>query len=218
LPTLFTFLTNGHAASFRIPTHLTWRERLFLYETVKKLNRGSSIVEIGSYLGASSCFLAAAAEEMGCRVHCIDTWQNEGMTEGPRDTFSAFSCNTGAYRESIVPLRMKSEEAISVLEEVPEMLFIDGDHSYEGVSTDLRAWLPKLRNGAWLLLHDSGWAEGVQRAIREMVAPVQVESPTVLPNLYATRVAPRANGPIENAPRTKAIVTDRLGESVRHTE
>jgi predicted O-methyltransferase YrrM len=47
-----------------------------------------------------------------------------------------------------------------------DLLFIDGDHSYEGCRSDIEAWLPHVRRGAWVAFHDSGW-EGVARAIAE---------------------------------------------------
>lgn len=35
-----------------------------------------------------------------------------------------------------------------------DMIFIDGDHSYEGCSGDILAWLPHLRDGGTLAVHD----------------------------------------------------------------
>jgi predicted O-methyltransferase YrrM len=191
LGTYVRLLTRGHKKSFSVFTHLTYEERLFLYKTALKLKRGDSIVEIGSYVGASSCFLAAAASDRGSKVYCVDTWKNDGMTEGPKDTYSAFRANTKRYHEVIVPLRMKSEEAESEFRASVDLLFLDGDHSYEAVSADLRAWLPKMKAYAWLVLHDSGWAEGVQRAIREIVVPIEAAKPVVLPNLYAVQILDR---------------------------
>lgn len=34
------------------------------------------------------------------------------------------------------------------------IVFIDGDHSYEGCRGDIEAWLPNLRSGGLLLIHD----------------------------------------------------------------
>ena len=77
------------------------------------------------------------------------------------------------------------------MNEAIDLLFIDGDHSYDGVTSDLKAYLPKVKAGGTVLLHDWGWAEGVQRAIRELVIPVQIEQPRTLPNLYSVRIDPR---------------------------
>lgn len=45
-----------------------------------------------------------------------------------------------------------------------DMLFIDGDHSFEGCLADLRAWWPKCNNGA-LIVGDDYQLKTVQRAI-----------------------------------------------------
>jgi hypothetical protein len=52
------------------------------------------------------------------------------------------------------------------------MIFFDGDHSVEGVHSDLEAWLPKMRSEGYTVFHDYGWAEGVQKAIHEITLPI----------------------------------------------
>lgn len=50
-----------------------------------------------------------------------------------------------------------------------DLLIIDGDHSYEGVKADIDNYLPLLRKGGFLLLHDSilpDW--GVPRMVKEL--------------------------------------------------
>jgi len=183
------FILRGNRGCLKIFTHLTTREKSLLFTLALELPQSNCIVELGSYLGASSCFLAAAALENSGRLFCVDTWQNDGMSEGPRDTYQQFLSNTLRFKEVIVPIRKRSEEAaLNFHPDAIDLLFVDSDHNYEAVVRDLYAWLPKTRPGAWLLMHDSGWAEGVKRAIQEIVLPLQVNKPKVLPNLYAVRV------------------------------
>jgi len=59
----------------------------------------------------------------------------------------------------------------------------DGDHSYDAVKADIDAWLPKLKYDASVILHDCGWAEGVQRVIKEEISPLAVYEGN-LPNMY----------------------------------
>lgn len=48
------------------------------------------------------------------------------------------------------------------------LLYIDGDHSYEGVTADLRAWVPKVVSGGVVALHDyENTSYGVKRAVQE---------------------------------------------------
>jgi predicted O-methyltransferase YrrM len=177
---------------FAVPTHLTDRERFLLFTLARECSgrarRSVNMVEIGSYLGASASFLAAGMRNRNDRVFCIDTWANDAMSEGSRDTFSKFLANTSRHSERIVPIRGWSYDA-EVIEEVRrqalpvDLLFIDGDHSYEGALADWRNYAPMLAPGAFVVMHDIGWAEGVQRVVGDEIRP-RVQRESRLPNLW----------------------------------
>ena len=173
---------------FRIFTHLTEREKLLLYDLSRSLPPDSVIVEIGSYLGASTCFLASAVRRRGGKVYAVDTWTNLGMTEGPRDTFKEFCDNTKPFSGCIHIRKGTSGDIARGFSEKVDLIFIDGDHSYEGVKSDLDAWLPKVKDGGIVVFHDYSWAEGVQRAVKEFIVPMQIEEGSTLDNTYWTRI------------------------------
>ncbi len=51
-----------------------------------------------------------------------------------------------------------------------DLLFIDGDHNYLGVVKDLLSWLPHVKHGGRVMLHDYANNEpGVMRAIHDFV-------------------------------------------------
>jgi predicted O-methyltransferase YrrM len=51
-----------------------------------------------------------------------------------------------------------------------DLIFIDGDHSYEACKADIAAWAPYARRGGVMAFHDFGSrAEGVTRAIFEEI-------------------------------------------------
>ena len=108
LPGYIRFQLFGHGDAWRIFTHLTVQERLTLYRLARlQLSKsdGNILCEIGSYLGASSCFLAAAAKEAKGKsaiLYCVDTWENQGMTEGIRDTFDEFKENMKSFSDVII--------------------------------------------------------------------------------------------------------------------
>lgn len=174
--------------SFAIASHLTSRERVELFELAQTPGL-RSIVEIGSYLGASAAAFGAGLQQAsnnGARVYCVDTWNNNAMSEGERETMSAFLANTLRYRESIVPMRGWSHEvAPQIGNELGriDLLFIDGDHSYDGCLADWRAYRDLLSPNALVVLHDVGWAEGVQRVMREEIR-ARVRREKRLPNLW----------------------------------
>ncbi len=162
----------------KILTHLTDEEKKCIYKVVSAYDIQIA-VEIGSYLGASSCFIAKAMKK-NSKLYCIDTWKNDNMiNEGdnvndenliPKDTFNEFLINTKKYCKKIVPIRKWSTEAIEDLNKIEDkidFLFIDGDHSYEGVKKDWELYSSLLKSGSLVAFHDTGWAVGVQLIIKE---------------------------------------------------
>ena len=58
-----------------------------------------------------------------------------------------------------------------VEDESIDTLFIDGDHTYEGVKKDIEAWMPKVKKGGTIIFHDyrrDKAHEGVQQAVDEI--------------------------------------------------
>lgn len=159
--------------AFRITTHLSLEERVTLYHLATS---AQTIAEIGSYLGASACcFGAAHRRRSSGTIICIDTWANDAMTEGKRDTWLEFTSNTEPYSQFIVPVRGLSTDVISrIREQWPrlDLLFIDGDHSYEAVKADWDAYKALLQPNGVVAFHDYGWADGVRRVVHEDVLPI----------------------------------------------
>lgn len=172
------------ANSFRIKSHLTFHERVFLYQLA---NDKMLILEIGSYIGASACCFGAAMKKIGTgKLFCIDTWKNDAMSEGNWDTYAEFINNTALFAEFIVPVRGFSTEVVEQVADQTttlDLLFIDGDHSYEGVKADWEAYKHFLKPGSIIVFHDWGWAEGVKRVIEEDVKPL-VSHFDSLPNMW----------------------------------
>jgi len=133
--------------------------------------RGMSCLEIGSYLGASSRYLAAGLSRRGGLVYCVDTWNNETMPDGVRDTYAEFIANLGSLSRWVVPVRKRSEAIVPA--DVPAqvgLVFIDGDHSYEACRRDFDIVQPFLNDQSVIAFHDSIQWEGVSKVIGEVLA------------------------------------------------
>jgi hypothetical protein len=61
------------------------------------------------------------------------------------------------------------------------MIFIDGDHSYDGVKRDYACWIPHMVPGGILIFHDStDTAIGPYRVINEAMAEGGLEKVAVV--------------------------------------
>jgi len=171
-------------SAFAVSSHLTIQERVILFKLAAE---SKTIAEIGSYIGASACCFGAALKAVRTgKIICIDTWNNDAMTEGNRDTWKKFQENTWEYKGFILPFRGFSTDVIQSVRDVTtdlDVLFIDGDHSYKGVKADWEAYKSFLKNGSVVIFHDYGWAEGVKRVVHEDVMPL-VCSHDHLPNMW----------------------------------
>jgi predicted O-methyltransferase YrrM len=155
---------------FDKPGYLHPLEGRILYWLASQVPADGQVVEVGSYKGKSSGFLAAGLTP-GARLACVDTWRNDAMPyDEPSDSMSEFVINLGPYWDSIDVCRGRSVEVAVSWSRQIDLLFIDGDHSYEGCSTDLTSWFPYVRSGGWIAFHDSS-QDGVIRTIREFYPP-----------------------------------------------
>jgi len=166
---------NLRAAGFRnvaaIKTFTTPQELRALYTLAMLAPPGARALEIGSYLGASTCYLGAGLARRGGTLVCVDTWQNQTMPDGERDTFSEFQANTAPVRERLTLIRKPTQDLVSAELGGPfHLAFIDGDHSYDAVRRDFELVSPCLTANGILAFHDVLYHAGVTRLVGELMA------------------------------------------------
>lgn len=159
----------SHATGIRTWTTLTQLESL--YRLAAQIPDQGNIVELGSYLGASTCFLIAGAALRDGRVVAIDTWQNETIPEGPRDTFAEFQKNIAGARDRLKIVRKNTSELTAEDIGTPvHMAFIDADHSYDATRRDFAFLAPHIAPGGIVAFHDTTSFEGVGRVLGEALS------------------------------------------------
>ena len=85
-------------------------------------------------------------------------------------------------------LRRKSEEGAAFFpDHFFDLVYVDGDHTYEGVRRDLALWMPKVRPGGIFCGDDYDW-EGVRRAVDTFVANRQLSREPSPPKKWVIRV------------------------------
>jgi len=146
-----------------------------LFRIAKSLKSNSVLVQIGSYAGESTCFIAEGIGFKNCEFYCIDTWYNDAMEHHARkgeDVFGEFLRNVEPYRDKILPMRGYSYEMINKFpkQKKIDFLFIDGNHSYEGVQRDIQDWIPLVKKNGIVCFHDYPEVLGVKRAVDEVIS------------------------------------------------
>ena len=144
---------------------LSEAERKYLYQSALDGGKGCNIVNIGVEYGASVVCLAEGAHE-NCMIYAFDIdlskWElgnkYENVAFGQGDS------------HKIVMDFLDGHKASTWI----DVLFIDGDHSYEGVKRDL-PWLLLVKPGGITIFHDCyEWPPAPPRTIRPVSPAVNM--------------------------------------------
>ncbi|VAX19862.1 hypothetical protein MNBD_NITROSPINAE04-1068 [hydrothermal vent metagenome] len=162
---------NPEEVSFAKMSH---KERRWIYDRVKELPRGAVYLEIGSYKGGSAVIAAIANPDID--IYCVDPWEDYKDRDNTAimADFSVFRRHTQFFH-NVTPVRINinnvseaptliAEKAGCKLEDLSiAMLFIDGDHSLNGVTQDLKAYLPYTKG--LVSGHDYGHILSVRKGV-----------------------------------------------------
>ena len=157
----------------RIEGMISLREADLLYRLAGRANGCGCIVEIGSYRGRSTVALAEGASSSA--IFAIEPHEVfEGVLGGSfgardRAHFYRAMLRSGAY-ERVRLVNLPGTVVAPGWSEPVALLWIDGDHSYEGVRGDWEAFKPHLAAGALVAFDDSiDERIGPHRLIAELV-------------------------------------------------
>jgi hypothetical protein len=158
-------------------------------EAIAKVPDDGVLVEVGTFLGKSLCYLLEASNDSkkNLSISCVDLfkitpdggdgempwgenariWEkNNGGTEA---LFLAFKknvedCPGKQLLKNII--RENSWDAANKFEDNSiDFLFIDASHLYENVKRDIENWYPKMKKNSTIAGHD--YDTGVQQAVDE---------------------------------------------------
>lgn len=158
-----------------------YREKLPEYLKDKLGTADLKVCEIGVYEGDYSSVILSALPS--CEIYLIDLWD-------PLDNDFFYSEFEGEHLNQVyaeVKDRFKDRTNVKIIkgdskkifedfqDEYFDWIYIDGDHSYEGVYSDLKNWMSKVKKGGVISGHDFdpdlSWDVaskfGVNRAIDE---------------------------------------------------
>jgi predicted O-methyltransferase YrrM len=156
-----------------------------LYELALVASRRAPCLEIGSYCGKSTVFIAAACKANNGILFSIDhhrgseeqqpgqPYFDPGLFDpktGRMDTFREFrkTLAKAGIEDTVVAMVCRSDVAARFWATPLSMVFIDGGHSEQAALTDYDCWSRHIIPGGYLLIHDifKDAAEGGQAPYR----------------------------------------------------
>lgn len=83
--------------------------------------------------------------------------------------YESMLCRLSIFKDRFVIIRKKSKDALDDINGLVDFVYIDADHSYDGVKSDIERWFNKVRIGGFISGHDYGHPNfpGVKIAIDE---------------------------------------------------
>jgi hypothetical protein len=153
------------AAALAAPGFMPDDEGRALYEAARAVEVPGPLLEVGSWMGKSALYLAAAARPTGRQVVTVDHHRGSGEYHDPSlvdphvgriDTLPHFRRTVAdAGAEDVVVAVVARSEVLAPLWSTPlALLFLDGSHTEESARRDQDAWVAKLAVGGTLAIHD----------------------------------------------------------------
>ena len=141
-----------------------------LLKWAEKFSNFGPILEIGTYCGKSSLYLALGAQKTDQYVFTIDHHLGSEEHQLNEEYFDNEIYDFSKKRVNTFPLLIKNINKLNVKNIVPivseskkssfnwktnlGMLFIDGGHSFESANNDYECWESKIAEGGCLAIHD----------------------------------------------------------------
>jgi hypothetical protein len=147
------------------------------------------IVELGSWFGRSAILLGGgSAVGNGAPVYAVDLFRPAGFAKEVLEQRAGQAAQDfwGAFHQNIIEAGL-AHKVTAIRGNTPELglrwdgppvglLFVDADHSYEGVRSDWTNWRARLARSAKVAFHDyqNPSFEGVTRFINEIIRSRQL--------------------------------------------
>lgn len=153
-----------NAAMKTQPWGITQEQGRLLYDFILR-TKPAEILELGTGVGTSACYMAAALDELGAgRIVTID--RNPDLPEWVRKSFTKADpallrfvdivTTTSSYNDALLP-RIEARTKDGVCEPCLDFCYIDGAHTWadDGLAFLLADKL--LKPGGWMLFDDMAW-------------------------------------------------------------
>lgn len=163
-----------------------WFDYAPLYDEIfEYLQDGMSFAEVGVWRGKSLIYMAQKIKESGkkVKIYSVDHWisSDQWLKANEPDGEAVYqeylqNLADNNVDDIVTTVRMDSVDGIKSIKGKLDAIFIDGDHSYEGVVRDVAACYSKLKKGGFFAGHDYNNLDfAVKRAVDEFAVANDLE-------------------------------------------
>jgi predicted O-methyltransferase YrrM len=140
-------------------------------------NRPIEVVEIGTSKGENAFSILKSLNVK--RIYLIDPYEEYsdykksevGRTQKNLSTEEKSAHDLlAAYKDKITWIRKYSDDAVTIVPNEIDFIYIDGNHEYDYVKRDIENYFPKLKEGGIIAGHDVShhlFSPGIFRALME---------------------------------------------------
>jgi hypothetical protein len=196
------------------------------------------MVEIGTLFGGSAALLWLAAKESGATfsltaIDPLDGYYRHSSTgpTSPVDIITGLDISAARVRSNLVACGVPEDgvKIVCALSNEPaalaaasvrpiDILFIDGDHSLEGLTADFKNYLPLMRTGGLMVLDnftDMAWPDVTRATLRWPEFPQVLQPLAIIRHSLLCRYQP---GAAQTSPALAAYarMTERALDNAMH--
>lgn len=159
---------NGHPIGIESLANFIWGRQAtdwiipIVWSICRKYENGV-FAEIGTRTGITTCAMALAARDVGGKAYTMDISDQHHES-------AVMGVTSSGVADYVTFIHASSQK-----QDFPEpidVLFIDGDHSYDAVKADYERHAPNVKDDGIILFHDPCSDEGTERFCEEIGVPV----------------------------------------------
>ncbi len=137
-------------------------EKIFLQSLIIGLPANPLVLEIGTFKGWSAIVMAQVRKDI--KIITLDPHvgiPEDGLSSSPQEVIN--NITREGVRFNIQHLLIPSKDFIpdNYVSNKFDLIFIDGDHTFDGVKHDFEKFLPFVKDKGIILFHDFHQEEGV---------------------------------------------------------
>lgn len=124
-------------------------------QLLEKYANGANIaVEIGVYEGVNTVLISSVLSDKGV-LYGIDPFYKGSLGICYHEWVAKKGIVSKKLSKKVKFINKLSFDAVDDVPNSIDFIFIEGDHSYEGIKKDWNDWHPKIKEGGIIALHDT---------------------------------------------------------------